>query len=99
MNEDIFKRDEGVDVLDCLLCNIMEEAEAIKHYSKTVHKILNNTYASPTRAQVLRRIEHIIADEMEHMMLLAQNYTDMTNINVEVNTDVSNKSVQQLQQL
>ena len=96
MNEEIFKREECVEVLDKIVSNMMEEAETIKHYTQTVHEVLNNVSASPVRARVLQRLEHIIADEMEHLMLLGQNYTDMTNINVEVNTDVSNKSVQSI---
>lgn len=95
MNESVFEREESVEVLNELLCNMMEEAEAIKHYTQTVHKVLNNAYNSPTKMKVLSRLEHIIGDEMEHLMLLGQNYTDMTNIKVEVAEDVY-KPVQQL---
>lgn len=97
MNDDVFKREESVKVLEKLLCNMQEEIDAVKHYTGTVHEVLNNVYNSPIRATVLQRLEHIIADEMEHMMLLGQCYTDMTNINVEVSADVYNKPVQQLQ--
>ncbi len=94
MNDDVFKREESVKVLEKMLCDMHEEIDAVKGYTETVHEVLNNVYSTPVRAKVLQRLEHIIADEMEHLMLLGQNYTEMTNIAVEVNSDVSTKSIQ-----
>lgn len=96
MNEYAFKREECVKVLEKLLCDLIDEAETIKHYTVSVHEVLNNVENSPTRMNTLKRLEHIIAEEMEHIMLLGQCYSDMTNIAVEVYNDVPNKSVQSI---
>lgn len=96
MNEYAFKREECVKVLEKLLCDLIDEAETVKHYTVSVHDVLNNVENSPTRINTLKRLEHIIAEEMEHIMLLGQCYSDMTNIDVEVYSDVPNKSVQSI---
>lgn len=60
--------------------NNKAEAEAIEYYTDFLDNVQNSTLPDEQKSHIKAVIDEIIADELNHQILLQQIYTELTGI-------------------